>query len=176
MLRQEIAQLNRDSFALSQWTNAPMQLEKVAQLNWPSDCLFDLMANHNKWPRIFPWLTDVTIDNSQAIIEDGLGAVRTCDMGNGMVLEEVIVGWQPPNMYAYAGLDQTHPFGMQRHVGVIICEPIDSETTRLRWQHYFNHANSAAMRDQLDSSLSAAMQSLINNCGGFVEATTFYRD
>ena len=93
-----------------------------------------------------------------------------------MVLEEVIVGWQPPHMYAYAGLDETNPFGMQNHLSVMQYEPLAENQMRLRWQHYFDHANPAAMRDNLESSLEAAVQSLIANCGGKVERTQIHQE
>ena len=79
-----------------------------------------------------------------------LGAKRTCLMGNGMVLEEIIVGWQEPQMYAYAGLDNNHPFGMRQHLSVSSCAALSAESTHLTWQHYFHHANAAAMCLQLD--------------------------
>lgn len=166
MLTAQITTLLEGSFNLQQWTQAPLQMEKSAILNWPADCVFCLLTDHSRWPRIFPWLEAVTIDNSQAIIKNGLGAKRICDMGNGMLLEEIIVGWQPTRMYAYAGLDESHPFGMRGHVSVISFDAVDNGRSRLTWQHYFDHANPVAMRDHLDSSMEAAMQSLIKNCGG----------
>lgn len=166
MLTAQIATIQEGTFQLREWTQAPMQIEKTAILNWPVDCVFNLLTDHTRWPRIFPWLESVTVDNSRAIVKNGLGARRICDMGNGMLLEEVIVGWQPTQMYAYAGLDETHPFGMRGHVSVLRFDAEENGRSRLSWQHYFDHANPAAMREHLDSSLNAAMESLIKNCGG----------
>ena len=176
MLAAEIKQIQLEPFDLQRWTQAPLQLEKVVELHWPVESTFDLLSNHTRWPRIFPWLIQVSVDNSRAFIKDGLGARRICYLGNGMLLEEVIVGWQPPDMYAYAGLDESHPFGMRGHVGVIRCESLVEVGTLLRWQHYFNHANPAAMREQLNSSLEAAMRNLIITCGGRLKDTISYRE
>ena len=176
MLAAQVATIQAGPFDLQQWTQAPMQLEKIAELNWPVTSVFELLSNHKRWPRIFPWLKQVTVDNSNALIKNGLGAVRVCDMGNGMLLEEVIVGWQPPHMYAYAGLDETHPFGMRHHVSVLRFDDVVDGRAKLSWQHYFDHANPAAMREHLDNSLDAAMQSLIQYCGGELIATNVHSE
>jgi hypothetical protein len=165
MLASDIINLTDAPFKLAQWTSAPMQLEMAAQLQWPINCVFELLSNHEKWPRIFPWLQDVTVDNTYALIKNGLGAKRTCHLNNNMVLDEMIVGWQPVQFYAYAGFDEMHPFGMVRHVSILFFQP-DNEATILTWQHFFKHANPTAMQTQLDNSMSAAFQSLLTNCGG----------
>jgi hypothetical protein len=101
----------------------------------------------------------VTVDNRNAVEPNGLGAKRRCHFGNGMVLEEVIVGWQPPLRYAYRGIDETHPFGMIGHLGIIECRP-QGHSTRLIWKHYFEHSNPAAMLKKLDASVLMALDSL----------------
>ena len=166
MLTAQITEINNDPFDLTRWTTASQQLEKVVYLAWAAEALFELMTNHRRWPQIFPWLAQVTVDNSLALVPDGLGSRRVCHFGNGMVLEEVIVGWLPPQMYAYASLDENHPFGMREHLSLVWCESQTDEFTRLRWQHYFHHANPAAMCQQLDESVSAACHNLIQWCGG----------
>ncbi|MEM7537605.1 MAG: hypothetical protein AAF639_35875 [Chloroflexota bacterium] len=173
-------------FTIHSWTPAPLQLEKVVRLDWPMVCVFDLVANHKIWPKIFPWLQDVVVDNTHAIVKNGLGARRRCNFGNGMILEEVIIGWHPPQMYAYASLDDNHPFGMTSHVGVLSCGnallddveqnasgDVGSTQTTLTWRHYFHHLNPAAMQTQLNQSLDAAIQGLIGCCGGKVQSTTY---
>ncbi|MDJ0752808.1 MAG: SRPBCC family protein [Ardenticatenaceae bacterium] len=165
MLAADITRLVNTVPDLAHWIQAPLQLEKTAELNWPAACVFDLLADHKKWPRLFPWLTGIQVDNTHALIADGLGARRICHFGNGMVLEEVIVSWDPDRSYAYAGIDDSHPFGMTDHVAVVTCEPVGQQTY-LSWVHYFHHPNPPAMREQLKETMNAVMESLINNCGG----------
>ena len=153
-------------FDIAQLTVAPLRLEKKTRLSAPPAVIFELLSNHEKWPSLFPWVNAVRIDNSNAVIKNGLGARRICNFGNNMVLEEIIVGWNPPRSYAYGVLDETHPFGMIGHVGVVICEADRDNTAELAWQHYFDHPNLDAMLQQLDSTMSMAMNSLLDRFGG----------
>jgi hypothetical protein len=166
MLATDISTLRVGEFDVTQLTAAPLRLEKAARLKAPQAVIFEVLSNHEQWPGLFPWINGVSIDNSQAIVENGLGARRVCNFGNNMVLEEVIVGWNPPGSYAYAVLDDTHPFGMTGHVVVVRCDVVDGDTTKLAWQHFFDHPNLAAMLQQLDATMSLATKSLLDRFGG----------
>lgn len=161
-----LTSLSAGQFEVTQLTSAQLQLEKMARLRAPQSVVFETLSNHQQWPRLFPWVHTVSIDNSQAIVPNGLGARRICHFGNNLVLEEIIVGWHPPQAYAYAGLEESHPFGMQDHVAAIICQSEDDHTTTLTWQHYFEHGNLAAMLQQLDGTMTAVIQNLIDFFGG----------
>ena len=166
MLVTDISTLRVGEFDAAHLTSAPLRLEKTARLNAPPDVVFEALSNHEKWPELFPWISTVRIDNSHAIIENGLGARRICNFGNNMTLEEIIVGWNPPESYAYAVLDATHPFGMIGHVGVVSCGSGAENTTELVWQHYFNHPNLAVMLQQLDGTMSLVIRNLIDRFNG----------
>lgn len=161
----EIASLSVGQFDVAHLTPAQLQYEKVVRLDAPPSVVFEALASHEQWPSLFPWVQAVTVDNSQAIVPNGLGARRTCHFGNNLMLEELIVGWHPPHAYAYAGLEESHPFGMRNHVGLIICRLQDNRTI-LSWQHYFEHCNLAAMLQQLDGTMTAVVQNLIECFGG----------
>ncbi len=143
------------------WTSAPLRLEKVVRLAAKPADVFRSLTDPDEMCRIFGWMHAVTVDNAQAEVTGGLGARRQCHFGNGMVLEEVVVGWQPPHQYVYQGVDETHPFGMRGHVGVITCTEMADGDTELRWRHYFDHSNPEAMCQQLDESLNTAIQGLL---------------
>ena len=162
----DINSLKLGLFDVAQLTSTPLQLEKVVRLDAPQTTVFEALSNHEIWPQIFPWVHEVSIDNTEAIVENGLGARRICNFGNNMILEEIIVGWHPPYAYAYAGLDETHPFGMIGHVGVVSCQANNHQITTLTWQHYFDHCNLAAMLLQLNNTMSTAVQNLIDYFGG----------
>ena len=88
-------------------------------------------------------------------------------MENGLVLEEEIIDWQPPHGYAFRGIEATHPFGMRGHVGVLTFKPTEAGC-ELIWQHYFNHSNVPAMREQLEQSMKSAIKALQGQIDGTV--------
>ena len=88
-----------------------------------------------------------------------VGALRTCMLSNGLVLEEEIVDWQPPHGYTYRGIDATHPFGMRGHVGVLSSASA-RHGSRLVWQQYFDHSNVPAMREQMEQSMATAIEAM----------------
>ena len=150
---------NAAPWPLAEWTSAPLQLDKAAIIAAPPEAVFTSLSDPAEMCRVFSWMHTITLDNSDAMEPNGLGAKRRCHFGNGMVLEEVIVGWEPPFRYAYRGVDETHPFGMIGHLGIIECRPFNAETN-LIWKHYFDHSNPAAMRKQLNESVDMALQCL----------------
>ncbi|MEM7126536.1 MAG: SRPBCC family protein [Chloroflexota bacterium] len=152
--------LQSQSWSIRQWTSAPLRLETATKLQAPSTDIFFCLTDPKQMCGIFSWMHDITVDNRAATEANGLGAKRSCYFGNGMVLEEIIVGWQPPHRYAYRGVDETHPFGMIGHLGIIECRPEEGGTLLL-WQHYFEHSNPKAMLEHLTTSVQTAINSLI---------------
>ena len=150
---------------ISAWTPAPVRLVRAARLQVEQHELFQLLTDHEGLPGLFPWMERVTVDNSQAVIPNGLGARRTCYF-NGMVLAEEMVAWEPNYLCGYAGEDATHPFGMQGHLGLMVCEAAASTETVFWWSHAYNHANLAAMQAQLESSVSLSLNILIERFSG----------
>ena len=143
-----------------QWTIAPLRLENVVLLNAEPNTIFTCLTDPVQMCSVFSWMHDIHVDNSNAAAPNGLGAKRICHFGNGLVLEELIVGWEPPRRYAYYGIEESHPFGMLGHVGIIECFP-DKNGMTLLWKHYFNHLNPAAMLVQLSASAQLAIDSLV---------------
>jgi len=154
-----------DDFRVMDWTTAPLRLARSVQLQAAPPQSFDSVADHAKMAELFPWIQSVTVDNSQAETVGGLGALRCCSFGPGMLLEERIVGWQPPAMYAYACRDDS-PFGLTDHLGLVTCEAGGPESTVLTWRLYFNHPNPVAMQEKIDGSFSLALDSLCRRYGG----------
>lgn len=155
-----------ERFAIANWTTAPLRLEAQAWLKTSVDEAFDAVSNAARWPQLFPWIHKVTVDNETAVIPNGLGAKRACHFGNGLVLEEIIIGWEPPHRYAYAGVDETHPFGMVEHVALVVCQAAANGLAHLRWQHFFDHPNPKMMVKPLKVNLETAVGNLIDHYGG----------
>ncbi len=152
---------------ITQWTIAPLQISLTATLDTSTDVAFHALSDPVMMCRVFPWMDSVVVDSSSTG-PYGVGAVRTCALDNGLVIEEEIIGWQPPHGYAYRGFDETHPFGMLGHVGVLSFESA-ANGCELTWQQYFSHANIPAMREQLQQSMQAAMDRLVQRFGGHFE-------
>ena len=156
-------------FAVSNWTSAPLRLEKQVWLKTSVKEAFEALSNPTRWPQLFPWIQKVTVDNETAVIPNGLGAKRICHFGNGLVLEDIIVGWEPPHRYAYAGVDETHPFGMVGYVALVVCQAAASGLAHLQWQHFFDHPNPQMMIKRLEVNLETAVCHLIERYGGYSE-------
>lgn len=158
-------------FDISQITKAPLRLAKSIWLKASQEKIFAIVSNHTELPSLFPWVQSVTVESSQAEVEGGVGARRCCNFGNGLVLEETIVGWNPPQMYAYSCQDETNPFGLRGHLGLVTCQTDAEGGTILTWRQYFDHPNPQAMVEKMDGSLSGAIQKLIDRFGGKVLET-----
>ena len=152
--------LGLEAWPLITWTSAPLRLETATRFDAPPRSIFSSLTDPEQMCNVFSWMHDISVDNRAAAEPNGLGARRYCHFGNGMVLEEIIVGWEPPHRYAYRGVDETHPFGMIGHLGTIDCLP-DREGTLLLWKHYFDHSNPVAMLHQLRASVQMALDSLV---------------
>lgn len=155
-----------NSFNVVEFTPAPLRLARSAWLKAAQAKVFWLVSHPEALSKLIPWVRSVTMDNNQAVVEGGVGARRRCNFGHGLVLEETIVSWQPPSMYAYACVEETNPFGLTGHLGLVTCEADDVEETILTWRHYFDHPNPAVMQEKMEASLSMTMQTLINRLGG----------
>ncbi|MFC1975699.1 SRPBCC family protein [Chloroflexota bacterium] len=151
---------------ITNFTTAPLRLVQSVWLKVSQEKIFFIVSNPQEWSRLFPWVQSVTVDSRQAEVEGGVGARRCCNFGNGMVLEETIVAWNPPHMYAYSCQDETNPFGLKDHLGLVTCQADAEAGTILTWRQYFAHPNPQAMVEKMDGSLSMAILKLINRFNG----------
>jgi hypothetical protein len=158
---------------ITRFTQAPLRLVQSVWLKASQEKVFSIVSNHNELEKLFPWIQSVSVDSSQADVEGGVGVRRCCNFGNGLVLEETIVGWNPPYMYAYACQDETNPFGLKGHLGLVTCQAdaedgtiLPEDGTILTWRQYFGHPNPQAMVEKMDGSLSIAIQKLMNRFSG----------
>lgn len=139
-------------------SSAPLQLTLEGRCSMSVDKLFEAFTNPNLMCRIFPWMHDVALVEADEQY-GGIGASRRCYFGNGLVLEETMIGWWPPNGYAFRVEDDEHPFGMRDHVGTIWFESTN-DGSRITWKQYFNHSNPAAMRQNLFESMTIALNNV----------------
>ena len=151
--------MNGQHFDVSEWTAAPLQLISKECFSASAETIFESMTDPHLMCSIFPWMDRVTITPNESRQSNGLGSMRRCQFGNGMVLEEEIIGWWPPNGFAFRGIDHSHPFGMRGHVGHITWQQL-TDGCHLTWKHYFDHSNPEAMREQLIESVNAVFSNL----------------
>jgi uncharacterized protein YndB with AHSA1/START domain len=144
---------------ISRWTVAPLQITLTAMINAAPDVVFQAFSDPEIMCQVFSWVDRVTVVPPAANGTQAVGALRTCMLSNGLVLEEEIVDWQPPHGYTYRGIDATHPFGMRGHVGALSFVSA-KHGCQFRWQHYFDHSNVPAMREQMKQSMAAAVKAV----------------
>lgn len=160
----------------NRWTDAPLRVATEALINTDPEPLFRALSDPDQMCRLFPWMQHVSVESIKGSVRNrplaGNGAdpaghqmIRRCHFGNGMVLEEAIVSWHPPHQLAYRGIDETHPFGMIGHVGIVLFTP-DQIATRLNWQQFFHHSNPDAMCAQIGANMEMALETLIELYGG----------
>ncbi len=153
-----------DQIDITPWTAAPLQITLTTILKASPDVVFHALSDPEMMCQVFSWMDSVTVASPVASGEQTVGVLRTCIMDNGLVLEEEIVDWQPPQGYAYRGIDATHPFGMRGHVSVLSFTPVECGC-QFVWQQYFDHSNIPAMREQLKQSMEAAVETLLRRFG-----------
>ncbi len=151
---------------ITQWTAAPLQITMTATLPTTADTLFHALSDPVVMCQVFSWMDKVTITSPKTGEVQAVGAIRRCVLENGLVLEEEIIEWRPPQCYAFRGIDATHPFGMRSHVGALSFTSIEGGC-QMTWQHYFEHSNSSAMREQLERSMVAVVDALRRQFGGY---------
>ena len=125
-----------------------------------------MVSDHHRMSELVPWIRDAAMDTSHTGQAVGVGSIRCCNFGNGLVLEEKIALWHPPYLYAYSCLENTNPFGLLGHLSLVVCEAVAPVETVLTWQHYFDHANPQAMQEKMDSSMTMAFQTLVSRFDG----------
>ena len=81
---------------ITQWTAASLQIRLTATLSVGPDVVFHTLNDPEMMCQVFSWMDSVTVAPPAATGAQAVGALRTCILGNGLVLEEEIVDWQPP--------------------------------------------------------------------------------
>ncbi len=139
---------------------APLQADYQAFLKAPVASVFEAVAHHKGYCRLFPNLKQVSVYPSEQ------GLIRACDFGNDMILKERIVFWQPPAIYAYTAV-APNPFGVWQHYAVVYCEPAEGGT-QLRWQHYFDHDDLEVMLSMLNKMFDQVFAELFTQFDGYM--------
>jgi carbon monoxide dehydrogenase subunit G len=148
------------------FTKAPLRVEQTVSLNATPDKVWALISDHEKLPKYLSFVQEVTIDNTNASVANGVGAVRTCNIGDIQLVEDIRL-WETNLALAYSVLDG-NPMGMTGHLGVAQLTPTGSGGTTLRWQAYFDHPDVDMMTGQVQGGFQAGNIGLVEIFGGSV--------
>jgi carbon monoxide dehydrogenase subunit G len=147
-----------------EFTRAPLRAEQTFSLNAPPEKVWALVSDYEKLPTYLSFVDKVTVDNSSAATANGVGAVRTCSIGDSTLFEDVRL-WEPNRALAYS-LRDGNPTGLTGHLGLVVMAPNKTGGTTVRWQFYFDHADVETVAPQLQSALQQGVSGLIEVFGG----------
>ena len=147
-----------------EFTKAPLRAEQSISVNASPEMVWALVSDHQKVPMYLPMIEKVTVDNSNASTENGVGAIKHCSIGD-MTWQEEILLWNPDLALAY-GMPDGNPMGMSGHLGLVLLAANETGGTTLCWQFYFNHPDVDAMVAQTQGALQQGLSGLIEIFGG----------
>jgi hypothetical protein len=153
-------------------TSAPLRVITTARLDAPLVEVFAVIADHGGLSAWLPLIEQVQVDHSNAAVEGGDGTVRSCTLQGGAILQETIIGFDPPHMYGYTIADG-NAFGVQNHLGVVSLAADDRGNTILTWQQYFDHPEADMAAQQYSAAHDLGIQGLIARFGGEPLETAF---
>jgi carbon monoxide dehydrogenase subunit G len=146
-----------------EFTKAPLRAEQSISLNASPEKVWALVSDHQKVPTYLPMIEKVTVDNSNASTENGIGAIKHCSIGDMTWQEEVLL-WNPDRAKAY-GLPDGNPMGMNGHLAVVRLAANETGGTSVSWQFYFNHPDVDVMVAQTEGALQQGLCGLVEIFG-----------
>jgi len=154
------ANTNSDPVTLAEIPEScvPVRISQSVILAAPAEAVFAVVSDHARLCELIPDLHQAHMDLSQSGGKEGVGMVRCCDFGNDMWIQETVVHWEPPFVYAYR-ITAPNPFGLTDHFAVVNCHPIEAGT-QLTWQQHYHHADLDAMNAKTASMMDALLMNL----------------
>ena len=116
---------------IRQLTPSPLQSEYTEILGASPEEVFAFISDFEALPEWMPGMNNVTVNNQQAETPGGLGAVRVIT-SYGKVTQEVVRAFEPPTWLAYSATNQSLGGMYTDHLGVLICEPEETDKTRFQ--------------------------------------------
>jgi len=138
--------------------NSPLRLTQTVSLPVSVESVFGIISGRSHLCDLVPGLQQVQMDFSGTDGVEGVGMVRCCDFGNDMWIQETVVLWQPPTIFAYR-IAAPNPFGLTDHLATVTCLP-EGAATRLIWRQYYHHADLNAMNILMASLMDGLLVNL----------------
>lgn len=152
-------------FSVDDVTSAPLRVQKQAQITVDRATLFNYLIQHEQWNDWFEIIDSISVDNANAEVAGGNGAIRTCNFKDGTSCNERIYAYLEPEQFAYA-ITGENPFGVDGHLALIHLAETDSGSTALTYYQYFNHPAASEFSANVDQLLTGGINRLIDRYGG----------
>lgn len=135
-------------------TNAPQRFLVSARLDAPREQVWNYVSDHDNLVEYSGGvLTGVEVDRTGANGTNGVGARRTCSVGEDRFVEEVLV-FEPLEAFAYSAVKNT--WGLEQHLVTIHLVPRGGSTD-LHMGVYFNTASPGAA-DQMAKNMQGMIR------------------
>jgi uncharacterized protein YndB with AHSA1/START domain len=146
-----------NDFVASDYSSSEQQVDYEGHIDAPPELVWAALSDHNGMTAWMPKLSHVTVDNSNATTENGVGCERECTF-NGSDLTERIVWWEEGVGYGYSVLDGP----VSDHVGIVTLEDDGNGGTNIYWDQYFEAKGlkPKMMRKMMPKLLDEAVQNL----------------
>ncbi|MEM9490140.1 MAG: SRPBCC family protein, partial [Myxococcota bacterium] len=160
----------------AQLTSAPLRARAVAQLDASVEEVWSYVSNHQNLVEYAgaTGIKHASIDNSAAMVENGVGCKRECLANENDRFVEEIVYFRAPYVYAYSAYENT--WGLTDHLGVVIVRPLPGGKAELEWRQYFNTAKpemAAMMAKNMQGMLSGPLLGFfVDRFGGAMQRSS----
>ncbi len=144
-------------FVAADYSSADKQVAYEGHLDAAPDAVYAALVDHVGMTDWMPKISKVSVDNSNAEAEGGVGCERTCSFG-GMPINERVVWMEDGVGYAY--VIEEGP--VSNHVGVVRVADDGQGGTDLVWEQYFDAKGLKAkmMRKKMPKLLGQAVDNL----------------
>jgi hypothetical protein len=131
----QAAQDARADMMAARLTEAPERFVVRARLNTPHDEVWAYLSNHDNLVEYSAGLLQsADVDRRGSNGTDGVGATRTCSVGEDRFVEKVVF-YRAPYTFAYSAVENT--WGLDGHLAAVSLTP-DGASTLLEWTVFFN--------------------------------------
>ena len=140
------------AFVVGDHTMAGIQIEKTFRVSADADTVFAGLTDHHKLVEFSPVPLTVSLDNRGAVVDGGVGCIRTCDLGKmGIIKEKVLYVNADRRVFAYT-LEAGNPMGTKNHVAVMRVSE-DGLDSLVTWKMYFDHGDLEMVKGQISPLL-----------------------
>ena len=139
--------------------NAPVKIEAKAETTASPDAVFDVLADHDRWPEWFPSVKKVTVLGKG----EGVGARRRVVVP-GMTVDEEFIVWQPGKRWSFTGYE-AKPGVAKSLIEDCVLTPLANGGTAISYTMYIEPKGFAGVmlkliKGQLVKNNTKAMQAL----------------
>jgi len=158
------------TLAVDRVTMAPLQIMKIVELEQTASDVFEFLTTHENWPKTFPSINSLELDNSQAPISGKTGAMRVFSMIDGAEIQDRIIAFDEPNVFAWS-IEPGNAYGLSDHLGVFEVRSTSPTSSELHWHQYFHHDQAEQIGVGFSQLMDAVAQELVARGGGELQGS-----